>query len=66
MGNPQDAPTNSEKSFADLKKASEELKDKIEEQRKKHDMPINSSLGDPTVDARNADGHNDLHEDDDE
>ena len=53
-------------SLETLKKASHDLKERIEEQRRKSDMPVNSSLGDPAVDAANADGHNDLKEEDDE
>ena len=53
-------------SLETLKKASQDLKERIEEQRRKSDMPVNSSLGDPAVDAANADGHNDLKEEDDE
>ena len=53
-------------SLADLKEASHDLKERIIEEKKRNAMPINSSLGDPEVDARNADGHNDLPDDDDE
>jgi hypothetical protein len=59
-------PSQFEKSLEDLKRSSEDLKKRIEEQRQKLDMPINSSLGDPKIDAANADGHNDLHEDEDD
>jgi hypothetical protein len=52
--------------YVELERASEELKQKIEEQRRKHDMPVNSSLGNPDVDAQNADGHNDVKDDDDD
>jgi hypothetical protein len=53
-------------SFDQLQRASEDLKKRIEEERRKNAMPINSSLGDPAVDAANADGHNDLKEDEDD
>jgi len=53
-------------SFEQLKRASEDLKKRIEEERRKIAMPLNSSLGDPAVDAANADGHNDLKEEDDD
>jgi hypothetical protein len=53
-------------SLETLKKASHDLKERIEEQKRKSDMPVNSSLGDPAVDAANADGHNDLKEDDED
>ena len=51
--------------LADLKKASQDLKTRIDEARKENAMPINASLGDPAVDARNADGRNDLPDDED-
>jgi uncharacterized FlaG/YvyC family protein len=55
-----------EPSFEELERESKDLKKRIEEERKKIAMPLNSSLGDPVVDAANADGHNDLKEDDDD
>ena len=55
-----------EPSFEELKRESEDLKKRIEEERRKNAMPVNSSLGDPAIDAANADGHNDLKDDDDE
>ena len=55
-----------EPTLADLKEASRDLRERIIEEKKRNDMPINSSLGDPEVDARNADGRNDLPEEDDE
>jgi hypothetical protein len=62
----QDDKTAPEPSFEQLQRASEDLKKRIEEERRKNAMPLNSSLGDPAIDAANADGHNDLKEDDDE
>jgi hypothetical protein len=53
-------------SLDELKEASRALKEKIIDEKRKNDMPVNSSLGDPAVDARNADGRNDLPESDDE
>jgi hypothetical protein len=49
-----------------LEEASRDLKQRIEEQRRKSAMPLNASLGDPAIDARNADGRNDLPADADE
>jgi hypothetical protein len=46
--------------LADLKRHSEDLKARIEEQRRKSAMPVNSSLGNPQIDAENADGRRDL------
>jgi hypothetical protein len=53
-------------SLESLKRASEDLKLRIEEQKRKSAMPINSSLGDPAIDAANADGHNDRADEDDD
>jgi hypothetical protein len=54
-----------EQKLGDLESASRDLKQRIDDEKRKHDMPINSSLGDPAVDARNADGRNDLPDEDD-
>ncbi len=54
-----------EQKLGDLESASRDLKQRIDDEKRKHDMPINSSLGDPAVDAANADGHNDLPDEDD-
>jgi hypothetical protein len=51
---------------ADLKRHSQDLKERIEEQRRKSDMPVNSSLGNPAVDAENADGRRDLPDEDED
>ena len=53
-------------SLTELEKASQALKEKILAERRKSDMPINSSLGDPSIDARNADGRNDIPDLDDD
>ena len=53
-------------SLSDLREASRALKKKIFEEKKRNDMPVNSSLGNPEADARNADGRNDLPNCDDE
>jgi hypothetical protein len=55
-----------ERRLAELKKTSQDLKERIIEEKKRNAMPINASLGDPTVDARNADGRNDLPDQDDD
>jgi hypothetical protein len=49
-----------------LKQASHDLKERIEEQKRKSAMPLNSSLGDPAIDAANADGHNDRPDEEDD
>jgi hypothetical protein len=53
-------------SLAELKRTSQVLKEKIIDEKKRHDMPINSSLGSPKIDAENADGRNDLPDSDDD
>jgi hypothetical protein len=50
--------------LADLERQSQELKARIAEQRRRSAMPVNASLGDPAIDARNADGRNDLADED--
>jgi hypothetical protein len=49
-----------EKELKDLEAASRDLKARIIEEKRRSDMPIDASLGDPEVEARNADGRNDL------
>ena len=49
----------------DLARASRDLKRRIDDEKRRHAMPINASLGDPAIDAANADGHNDLPDEDD-
>lgn len=60
-----DKPTPDE-GLAELKRHSDDLRQRIEEQRKKSSMPINSALGSPAIDAENADGRNDVKTDDDD
>lgn len=60
-----DKPTPDE-GLAELKRHSDDLRQRIEEQRKKSSMPINSALGSPRIDAENADGRNDVKTDDDD
>ncbi len=52
--------------LGDLKRHSEDLKARIEEQKRKSAMPVNSSLGNPEIDAENADGRRDIKGDDDD
>jgi hypothetical protein len=51
--------------LAEMKRSSQELKQRIEELRRKTEMPVNASLGNPQIDAENADGRNDLPDGDD-
>ncbi len=56
----------SEKSEAELVKASKELKDKIEEAKRRNDMPLDSALGNPKWEKDAADGYLDKPDDDDD
>ena len=60
------SPLTPEETLDELKRHSHDLKERIEELRRKTEMPINSALGNPRIDAENADGRNDLPPDDDE
>ena len=64
------APADAEisESLRRLEEDSRALKDKIDEERRRHDMPINSKLGDPEWEEQAKDGRFDrpVGEDDDE
>ena len=64
----QDNPPEAEfaRSLEQLKAASGRLKDKIEQERKRHDLPLDSNLGDPNWEESAADGHLDVPSNDDE
>jgi hypothetical protein len=49
-----------------LKKQAEDLKHRIEEAKKRSDMPVNSALGNPAWEQNAADGHLDRKDDDDD
>jgi hypothetical protein len=55
-----------QESLTDLKEASRSLKERIIDERRRNDMPIDSALGNPAEEARNADGRNDLPDLDDD
>src|SRR5271170_5929119 len=55
-----------EKLTPDLKKASDDLKERIADANHRHDMPIDSALGNPDWEERAADGHLDHPEGDDD
>ncbi len=61
-----DIPKTPEEDLEALKRHSQDLKDRIEEQRRKSAMPVNASLGNPETDAENADGRRDLKEEDED
>jgi hypothetical protein len=52
--------------LSQLKKTSKNLKEKIELEKRRNDMPVDSKLGDPDWEESAADGHLDLHENEDE
>jgi hypothetical protein len=55
-----------EKSLKQLEEESEELKAKIERERRAHDMPVDSNLGKPDWEEKAKDGRFDATEKDDE
>ena len=62
----KNGPPIEEASLLELRRASEELKAKIAEAKARNDMPLDSTLGNPTWDRNAADGHLDLPDDDDD
>lgn len=48
--------------LSDTKEKSLDLKRRIDEAKRRHDMPIDSNLGDPNWEERAADGHLDIPE----
>ena len=54
------------RSEADLRKASDDLKNRIEEAKRQNNMPLDSALGSPDFEKRAADGHLDRPEDEDD
>jgi len=55
-----------ERSLAELETASHDLKERIIEEKRRNNMPIDSALGNPEIERQNADGRNDLPDIDDE
>ena len=53
-------------SLPELRKAADDLKAKIDEAKRRNDMPIDSALGNPGWEQRAADGHLDVPDRDDE
>ena len=50
----------------ELRHDADDLKNRIEELRRKTDMPVNSALGSTKIDAENADGRRDVKDEKDE
>jgi hypothetical protein len=57
---------NFSKSLKKLEKESDELKARIEQERRAHDMPVDSKLGNPNWEEKAADGRFDVPKDDEE
>jgi hypothetical protein len=55
-----------ERSLAELEAASRNLKERIIDEKRRNDMPIDSALGNPETEKQNADGRNDLPDRDDD
>ena len=60
------APSTGSAPLDDLKKASDDLKSRIDEAKRRHDMPLDSNLGQPDWEEKAADGHLDLPDKDDD
>ena len=54
------------KSLKELEEESSELKAKIDQERRAHDMPVNAQLGDTKWEEKAADGRFDLPKDEEE
>ena len=64
---PAETPTIDEKSStSELRQASEELKKKIDDAKRRNDMPLDSALGNPNWEKNAADGHLDVPDKDDD
>ena len=53
------------KSLERLKQELQEVKAKIEQEKRRHDLPLDSNLGDPEWEEKAADGRFDVPEDED-
>ena len=62
----EDAGEDLSKSLERLKEQSAEVKAKIEQEKRRHDLPLDSKLGNPAWEESAADGHLDLPEEDDD
>jgi hypothetical protein len=59
---PAPKPTGDEGPVSDLRKASEDLKAKIADAKRRNDMPLDSALGNPNWEKNAADGHLDVRD----
>jgi len=57
---PRESERGFEKSLKDLEETSRDLKRRIEDERRRENLPIDPALGDPEIERRSADGSNDL------
>ncbi len=62
----EQSPDEFSRSLDRLKEESKEMKDRIEQEKRKHDLPLDSNLGNPAWEESVADGRLDLPEDDDD
>ena len=62
----EDAGEDLSKSLERLKQQSAEVKAKIEQERRRHDLPLDSNLGNPAWQESAADGHLDLPDEDED
>ncbi len=56
----QEPQPDASQSLDQLKTFSKHLRERIEEEKRRHDLPVDSNLGDPNWEERAADGHLDL------
>jgi hypothetical protein len=63
---PEQRPEDSSRSVDRLKEESQEIKARIEQEKRKHDLPLDSNLGNPAWEESVADGRLDLPEEDDD
>jgi hypothetical protein len=59
---PQCRPATKKGPPADLRKASDDLKAKVAEAKRRNDMPLDSALGNPNWEKNAADGHLDVRD----
>ena len=61
----EQSPEDFSKSLEQLKQESQEVKAKIEREKRRHDLPLDSNLGDPAWEEKAADGRFDIPDDED-
>jgi hypothetical protein len=61
----EQSPEDFSKSLEQLKQESQEVKAKIEQEKRRHDLPLDSNLGDPAWEEKAADRRFDVPDDED-